>query len=476
MKKVYIVLLSLAVALVLTGCNEKEVFVYETASQPSIVIEQLGESGCHDIAVRFTVSDNGAGFTYGIGMAGDRTEFENGTLATNQRVEGGGNKEVVIEGLDHMTEYTVFARAFDADNNVGPVAQTIIVTAEDIIITNPLAIELQYITSTSAALIVEPDDNYWKFDYALGTTGDRAAFEAGTLESIITQEQDVRFVISYFEINPATDYVFYIKAYDRKNKVSETMEIPVRTYAAGTVPGVSMSITTQDFYSGSYSFDPNSETGQYGVLVSEKGKEYAPVFYSKYTFNGDIMAKMLEYLDGPSWGNPMTMGDGSSVNASLTTPGMLLDAGLEAWIYLCDKNGDPFGIEKIHFSTPSFNDNAGTAKVDSFEFTEISTWYCPFTFSVNSNTVMTFIGVWDDPEEFEAALASSDNDGMCELNFEKSYNAFSSSYTFFYGNTSYNSSIGANTGKYYIGFTPVNANGPYAQGWGEFYYVELIVP
>lgn len=476
MRNFYFALLCLASAFAFTGCGDQgEIFIYETTSQPSVTIGQVGNSGYHDVTMRFTVSDNGAGFTYGIGTPDDRAAFENGTLATIRRVEEGGMKEIVIDGLTHMTDYTVFARAFDSGGNTGPVAQAVVATTENVLITHPLQVGVQYVTSSAVAFTVDPANNYYKFEYALGFTGDRAAFDAGTLPAMVSQEQNVRYVISYFEIEPATDYILYIRAYDRQDKMTETVEVPFSTYADGTVPGVSMAITRQDFYSGTYSFEPNQATGEYGVLVCEKGA-YDGLFYSKYSYNGDVFTRMLDYMASPSWSNPLKLGDGTTVEADLITAGMELDAGLEAWIFLYDKDGEPFGVENLSFTTPSFDNTAGVAEVNSFEFTSISAWYNPFTFSVNDNTMMTFVGVWDDPDEFEAALAASDNDRMCELNFEKSYNAFSSSYTFFYGNTSYSSSVGANTGKYYVGLTPVNANGPFGRGWGEFYYIELIVP
>ena len=461
----------------MAGCTEQvEKIVYENPSLPTVSIEQVGQATDSGVTLRFIQSGKGAGFDYTVGQPADRVAFEDGSLASIVSISESGQKDIVVDGLTHASSYTVFARSFDEEGVAGPVAQIIFTTEEDILQTNPLVPELQYTTSSSVAITVDPADNYYKFEYALGTPSGKDAFENGSLAGIITQEQNSKFVIPFFGLEAGKDYVFYMRAYDRTGRVSKTIETAVATKAAGRVPEVSMTTDYCDIYKGKYTFTPNSECGQFGVLICHNGG-YDGIFYSKYNYNGDILGRMIDYMAAPSWSNPLKTAEGEPVSLEYITEEMELELGLEAWVMLYDKAGEPFGIQRIETRTPSFDASAGTAAIESAEFTSIATWYCPYTCAPNEHTLITFISIWD-ADEFEAERDSPDNVGtyLQELAYEKSYDSYLGAYRFIYGNESFSGSVGYGTGRYYLVFLPVNANGPRDGGWGELKALELVIP
>lgn len=477
MKKTLSFLPLLMFVLFLQACSdENETIVFENPSLPTVTIEQVGELGSTEVTLKFLLSEQSAGFYYAVGGVDEREAFKKGTLSSIQQVKEKGIKEIVINKLQPDSVYVVFARAYDAENQKGPVAELGFITLDKDLQTHPVRAKVEYITSMSAAFTVYPENYYYKFEYALGKAGDKEAFEKGTLEGIVTQEQMDKFTVSYFGVSPATDYVWFLRAYNRVNKRSQTYEIPFISAAAGAVPEISLHINDINIYEGNYTFTPNTYCKWFGVLVCKKG-DYDSKFYNRYTCNGDILLKMEEFVRLP-FGNPLTMAEGGNVaEIQYFTPQFKLDAELEAWAILYDQDDKAFGVQRIEMKTPAYDNSLGEAAVVNFQFDTIAANYSPFRFTVNEHTLLTFFAVWE-IAEFEKAkeMLEKDKYYLHKKTFEKSYDAVLKQYNFFYGKAEeFQGAIYTNSGEYYVVFVPVNANGP-EKGWGELKSIRVAVP
>lgn len=477
MKKTLFFFSILILVLLLQACSdENETIVFENPSLPTVTIEQVGESGETEVTLKFLLSEQSAGFYYAVGGTDDREAFKEGTLSSIQQVKENGTKEIVIDGLQPDSVYTVFARAYDAENQKGPLAEMGFITLDKDLQAHPVRAKVQYITCTSVAFTVHPENYYYKFEYALGKAGDKEAFEKGTLGEIVTQEQMDKFTVSYFDISPATDYVWFLRAYNRADKRSQTFEAPFTAAAAGSVPEISMHIDNINIYEGSYTFIPNAYCKRFGVMVCKKG-DYDSKFYNKYTCNGDILLKMDEFVNLP-FGSPLTMAEGSNTaKIQYFTPQFKLDAELEAWAILYDQGDKAFGVQRMEMKTPAYDNSLGEAAVVTFQFDSVAAYYSPFRLTVNEHTLLTYYAVWE-VAEFEKAkeMLKDDKYYLHKKTFEKSYDAVLKQYNFFYGDMKeFQGAISMNSGEYYLVFVPVNGNGP-EKGWGELKSVKVAIP
>lgn len=470
-KSVFLILAFAALSgATLLSCSEKENIV--VTNPPSVTIGLADDNDPGSATLLFTLSENATGFRWALGSAEDKDAFLDGTIDGIQDVEAVGTKEIPLENLEASADYTVFAAARDAEGTEGPAAMFTFAIKDNAVL-HSINMLTDYVTSSSAAIRINPENYWYRFEYALAAPEQKEAFENGSLKGITSREALDEFTVCYFNIEPGTGFIFYIRAYNRYEECSETFEYAINTPEASAVPEISLDIDDQNIYEGNYTFTPNSHCGKFGVFVCNAG-DYDGVFYNEYGYDGDVLGRLLEYMEGPSYSNPMVIGEnGGTAKVQYFTPEFALDAPLEAWALLYDSDGEPFGVQRIQFSTPSFDESYGRAEVTSFEFTDISPWYCPFTVSFNEETLLAFWTVFTESEweaELRNAENSSDPNYLAKKIHELSYDSIMESHYFFYGDEEiFEGSVGFDTGRYYVAFIPVNGNGPVDGGWGEPY-------
>lgn len=475
-KTVFLFMCAASAATMFSSCEEIENIIVSTP--PSVSIELAEQPAGGNVTLVFTVSDNASGFQYALGTESDMEAFMNGTMDGTTDVSGNGEHTVILGNLAVEESYTVYALAYDEDLEKGPVAIFSFGMSDSVSLYD-INITTDYITSSSAAVYINPENYWYRFDYALGKAGQKEMFENGTIEGLQTRTAINDFTLTFFNIEDDTDYILYLRAWNRYEECSETIEYTISTAASGDVPEVSMEIVSQNIYEGTYTFTPNNQCGKFGVVVCEAG-DYDGQFFSEYGYDGDVLGRLLAYMDEPSFSNPLKIGEnGAAADFSLITPDLIVDAPLEAFILLYTNDGEPFGVQKIPFSTPAFDATLGTAEVTSINFTSITPWYCPFEMTVNEHTVFTFWAVFTD-SEWESVLReseqSSDQNFLAKKIYEKSYDSYSEKYLYFYGDTDiFKGSVGYDTGSYYVAFAPTNGNGPVDGGWGEIFAEPLLI-
>lgn len=199
-----------AVCLAATSCKKDPKPTVPTNLEAAISFVSSTET---TLTVSINVQDGATGYTYAIGQASDADSFADGTMEGIQTQEDASVAEVVFENLQPDTQYTIFARAFNAAGDTGSVAKLTRKTAAA-----PKEPDL------SLSAVLDPDDiteeafiirlTYSEEDidgiiYAVGTPDDQEAFENGTLQGIETVKPTSTLIISNLEKN--TEYTVFIR-------------------------------------------------------------------------------------------------------------------------------------------------------------------------------------------------------------------------------------------------------------------------
>lgn len=460
----YIALLTIVFGSVLTGCDDEE---KEALVAPSIVIDRIVTTNSTELKIIFTPSGSTSNFKYAIGNETDRQAFINGSLSTTQSQDGNEKQTITFSNLNEKEVYTIFATAYGVDGTQGPIASIKAETRKKV---ENFEVIRKYVTSSSAGFCFNATSDYYKFEYALGRPGDKEIFEKGVIDGFSTKEDISAYTANYFDLHPNTDYVFFVRGYDRSSGLeSDTQEMPFTTAASGAGPEVKLRTDYMDIYAGDYTFIPNEHCSKIVSFLSIKD-EYADVINNEMNWRGDLITMM------ETW-NKLNAGltysaTGSPLEVTYTTSKMLTpevtnpyNYPLEAYSLLYDADGEVYGIQRFSFSTPAYQDGMGEAKVD-FKISNINDCGAFYEFTPNKYTMGVLFETFD-AEWYEKLLQS-----------DAYYDNYIRDYLYLNGYWNYCHKVStlsmpersAEPGKkYYVFYLPMNYNGP-GDGWGKVKY------
>ena len=459
---IYIYLLAIIPIVLITSCDAEE---KDPLIAPSVFIDRLITASSNELVMVFTPSESTVRFEYAIGDESDLNNFLSGSMSGIKEVEGNDKQSITFSDLDENKEYSIFARAYNADGKPGPVAAIRTRTRKPI---NNFEVNRRYLTSNSVAFTVKSTSEYYKFDFALGKESDKEIFESGAIDGFETKQDISEYTANYFLLSPSTSYTFFVRGYDRQSgQVSETREYQFTTSARGTVPSIDFDIKYQDLYSGDYTFTPNEHCGKFSVFISLKD-EYKNIIEDEMTWRGDMLDMLESWTKGSyieiskSAGGPLAVSEvtGSLINGLIADP---FGYPMEAYALLYDKENKIYGVEKFEFQSTSYNENVGEAKAE-LKITNITKNGAFYEFFPNEHAMGILFETFD-AEWYENLLQSpSYYDGYIE-NF-----LFYTQGGWIYTHGVISATVperSAESGRrYYVCYLPMNFNGPNS-GWGK---------
>ncbi|GEM_PF-1307577 len=462
-KKYIILLVSVAFTLFFAGCESDFV---DPLISPSIEIKRVPSMSQSEITIVFAPSRTVSQFEYAIGDESDEESFLNGTYSGIVKVEDGDTHEVKFPGLTQNSVYTIFARAYSANGTPGPLASIKEKTRKP---STEINVQVEYEAINSVAVTITADVSYNKYEYALGLEGDLANFENGSLSGIKTSEEISKYTANFFNLQPATDYIFYIKAYDRTSKLAtKTLEFPVRTANRGAVPAVECKINHIDLYKGEYLFTPNEHVGKVAAAFTLNG-ELDDVINNEIYWKGN----MINMLESWAQANQQLVSEGydEPFTAEYTTPKMLLGEydpykyPIEVFVLVYDKNEKPFAVQRFVFYTPEYNSNAKEARAE-LKISNITQNGALYEFTPNEHAIGMFFETFDADWVHETMQADYYYEGFLER-----YVSYYGYWSYFYKTiVSTFPERNAEPGKkYYVFYMAINGNG--TDGYGPLNYL-----
>lgn len=463
-KKLFLIGMALVA---LAGCSrtpevEPEVVV-EVENSPGLLLTKVGSTLKNRFEVKITPNSTTAMYEYALCLFEDRQaleSFEKGTLEKTVRVNNGDEAQIAFEGLVPETNYTVYARGYDAEGNNSAVAMLSARTnSEDNFITG-----VQYVTNTSAGFTVITSPDCYKFDYALGKAGDRAKFENGSLDGLQTKEESFEYTFNYFDLEPDTEYLFFTRGYDRAGNSYDIYETEIRTYADGASPDIVFTKETDAFW-GEYVFTPNKMCGKIIAFVSPAGK-YEEAIYSDLMRRGDIVGTLEDWSQLE---NPMALSaTDSPLGLFYQTPGLLTDVELESYVLIYGNDRKPFGVKKFSFKNCEYDSDLPQPEV-SVAIKDITTVGATYEFTIDENTLGFLFDTIDADwyDEFKTT-AEFYPEYLRELFIGRGYY-----WRYKTDLRPFMETAGAKGKRYYVAVCPMNGNGISDSAWGELYLKEF---
>lgn len=441
---------------------------------PTVAMEMEQSDDYSQCRVRFIPSEGTDYFVYCLGHEDDLAAFESGSLEGIESLRTNQEQEVIFEGLEIKKEYMVFARAYNADGEAGGIAMLRFFNG------SKLTLAAQYITDSSAGIVISMGDGWSSCRYYMGTEAEREDFVSGKIEGNTISEKD-RYVVNRFDLEPSTDYVLYAIPVNRMGVEYEPVEYAFTTYSEGNCAATELEFPVRDVYMVTARLTPNEYCYRVAGAVSLVSSD-GTVNSSNYTtmleasYNGDIEA-MLEALSES--GRVVTAYNGNPLDVSGSMRSLLqCDREMELYVGLYDENDNFIGAEYYTYTTPSFDASAGEATADVEIVQTInggSDWGCYHTVKAiitpNEHTLGYFVKMMG-TYEYEQAQQEEDPDAYLR---EQMMNDWSYT-TFTYGNyptALIDEKISHYETENYIVVCPFNANG--VDGWGPVtaYYFEI---
>lgn len=455
MKKSLSYLALCIVAASAAGCQTEDADPF--GGTASVRIEKTGQEGPTGFEVRFTPSDNTASFRYAIGTESDFEAFRTGMFPKDETVAGSEPKTVLFEDVDANATYTLFAVAKDAYGREGSIASTKVRPVDDVSVTQ------NYLLDCSVAFKVRMSSDYRGFRYYLGDASDREAFIDGLDDGQVNDLLE-EYTVNYFELVPATDYVFYTEVIDRTGKSAAVFEKPFRTLATDEAPGAELTVEN-DIYKGTYTLAPNCRCGKISALV-----QLVPiqndVFYHRMHWKGDLMTMLRRWEDLPSMG--MTVAEaGLPAEMELTTPTLTTGNEIEVYALIYDEEGVPAGVRRYLTSTPEYDPEAPEATV-SVKVSDITAKGATYTYTAGSGT---FAFMYDtvDADWYDQIRQTPE---FTPTYLHDLFYTTGGKWAYRQPEAVFTETAGKPGKRYYAVGCPMNCNGPLAEGWGEMAIVE----
>lgn len=456
-KKIYWSLAAISSALLFGSCSG-ESFEDPHIGKSEVKIEIVGNSDPEMCKVLFTPSEGVTEYSYAIGTDADKDAFLSGSLEENYgTVTGDEPSEVTFEDLE-AGYYTIYAIATDSTGVRGGLC-----TMRAFLPDGYFRVEPYYLSDRSAGFKFNITQLYYRFEYYIGKEGDREKFLNGEVDKEVLTDISMYHVINFLDLEPATDYVLYAIAYDRKDVPTDLVEMPFSTYAEGESAAIEFNIKSIDIYKGVYELIPNEKCGRIDMIVSADGN-HDNLIENDAHFKGDIPLMVNNWCSVGGDGTASAVGTSlvkDYITASLTT-----DYPLEIYAVAYDMDFNVAAVYNFKFSTPSFNSEAGIPEA-SIEVSDITSTGATYTITKGSNM-------------FAAMFETLDADWFDDLKNSAGYSEyyihdllFANGQYFVYGNdmvdgkSSFEEATGTPLTRYYAVVCPMNENGPAEdKGWG----------
>ncbi|MDR2563745.1 MAG: hypothetical protein LBC98_07365 [Prevotellaceae bacterium] len=373
-----------AYALAIASCSDPDRIAMQL---PSISIERTDAEGETRLHIRFTPDSRTARFVYALGHESHLKDFDSETMSGMQYCEGNSITDITFDGLEEDYIYTVFARAFDAQGRAGDVASMKLRTA-----TRKFTVKLDFISDHAAAFTMSQSGYYCKLKYALDQPCKANLFRSGSLDGHTVElpseliEYAGGYTATFFDLDAASQYAFYVQAYDRFGGVSEVIELAASTYAEGACPSVNLQLIDIDVYKGRYELVANEHCGRYAVWIDRNQLVQSSIF-EEWGARGNA----LELLD--SWvrnsNNSLSIShNGEDIRVETRSPMFTTDEEFAAYVITYDKANKPFAIQRFGtYSAPSYEPAAGEAEV-TVTVGEVSSSRAKYSFSPNQHTIL----------------------------------------------------------------------------------------
>lgn len=444
-------LLAVGAMAALAGC--KTVEGEALGGNATVTIEKAGAPDYTSFEVNFFPSSDAVSFRYAIGEVADYDAFRDGTMEGIVSVEGNEAKNEVFTDLIPDKIYTVYAVAMDASGKEGEVATVKIPTADD-----GFLVESQYVSDSAAGFTFTVSSDYRGGRYWLGKEGDKEKFESGEVGTDFSDMSS--HTANFFDLESGADYVFFFQSLDRAGMYSTVMQMDITTKAAGSCAKADLTYTN-DIYRGVYTLTPNSNCSKITAFVANKGAN-DEMINSGAHWCGNIVAMMTSWEDLADYGYVTIATGGKPCEIEYLTPELKCDNELEVFVMVYNNEGKVDGLQYYVVKTPSFDSNAGTAKM-SVEVSEITTTGATYTYTKGENTfAFMYDSVdadwWDDFKE---------NDPAYEEYYLHNL-LFQSGKYWSYGQdvTTFKEETATPGMRLYAAGCPMNVNGPEG-GWGE---------
>ncbi len=448
----------------LTSCTSES--TVETITQATVTISDVEALSTSSITATFTPSANCAKFAYAIGASSDRAAFLDGSLAGIETTTIGG--EIIFEGLEAASTFTVYAIAYDADGAQGPLA-SVAVRSESA----ECNAEVLFAGAGTAGVSITANSYVYRVDYALGEPGQAASFDDGSMDDIKSLSEISSKAINYFDLEQDTEYSFYYKYYDRLDNVSETIELTIATGNPESVPFVELEHGQCNIMESWYTFKPNDLCQKYHFLVGGDG-EWSEV-YDSDGWGGDIYSMMISWApyESDGWG---VYTQYEEHEFYLTTLDMYSTVAMEFYVLAYDKDGVAGPLQQFKFSTePEIDETlVGTPSIE-ITIDAVTSYSMSCTITPSDNTFGVFYTVyskyWFDYYDW---LGEYYDDLLYQ--FQTDYSTYGDD-VFTLGNEAFEYSepygLDANT-EYYVVAVPINGAGLDTDGaWGAVVCAEF---
>lgn len=454
MKKLYSII-SLSVLFWAVGCTQQE--KTEPVSDLGIATVALSMNsleGDSTLVLSVVPSDGATAWQIYCAQDADVNAFVNGDydgMELFRTFEGCDTAEVRYEDLE-KGYWTVLALAVDAEGKKGAVSALKAWLPDE-----PFYTHVQYLSDRFAALQTFIPFRILETHYYLGKPGEREKFENGEVEVTVKVDYPDYYVATYTELEPSTDYVFYVRGMDRYGVFTETMELPFRTMDEGTAPACEPSITHNDVYSQTVTLTPNGHCSKVVAMAMNKG---AHDFFYDVNWGGNIAECVEAWNEYTASGQPLDV-----VTYSDWTCGV----DKEMYYISYDSEGRIANLQHFDYETPSEDDSQPAASC-SIGITDITSSGATYTVTAGEGT----LAVWFETVEkdfYEEVMAGDYGEYyLHEYMFAIWSNNNDAIHGFLYNTdtATFTEQAGTPGTEYYVVAAPLSVNGPYADnGWGE---------
>lgn len=475
-----------ALSALATSCKETEGGT--VAQRPTVNIE-LNEVSLTGVTATFTPSEGASKFDFALGLPSDEADFLAGNFLGTQTVLSNdpnfsAKTQSWTSDIEPDTYYVVYARAYDAAGNPGPLSARGFNSAND-----DFKVEIQYVSDVTAGFHVTCTNDYYKYAYAFGLAAnkenDLLDFNDDVMAGMMTVSDVYDNYINSFRLadgsayalEPETEYVFYCKGFDRSNGTTDVIAINFTTAASDAVPNYTIEPGEMDFLQQHYTVTPNSLTSRVALWQNAYGTDYETTMFGPYNWKGDLLSMLSSWADDytPETVNAMSRdfltfsAVGETLEAAPYTYDMELEQTVEVYVLCYNDMFEPVNVRKQTFTTPALNESLPTSKASDFsvEMTKLTAGDLAFTVAYTGDAVRAYYYELYDGAGYDA-LVAADGEEAAKLTVRSKILA---SAGFIYNEPSatltYTGTDVVAGKKYYVAIAPMNANGPREYGWGE---------
>ena len=445
-------IIMLICGLMAVSCSEKTVIVENAL----ISAQRTGGYDGNVYKVIVTPSENAIAYEYAVAPEDSLSAFESGLL-NSTRVEG--NAEDTLEIVSENAGATFFARAFNKDNIPGPVFTMRLSLYE-----SGLNAQIQYITDISAGFDIDIPGRILNVHYFIGKEADKQSFLDDEVGSY-TDSDITRYVINVFNLEPGTDYVFYMEGVDRGNYTTELYEIPFTTAQEGSVPAVSFEQQTVDAYELSIKFTPNEYCGRFAGYIDAAGVRDFELF-NGMAGQGDLMERIPTWATLPMMANYSFSSNAEYVFTQIDTTFTNLGSSKDLYLVAYDKSGIPTGVYYYPLVIRDADNSIPRPGETDIEISSVTYAGCVATVTPGENTMGVAYGSVE-AEWYDGISGTVDEYYMHN---QLLAGATLGTSLFSYGSdpVQYVETGAEPETRYYIMAAPMNENGPINNaGWGN---------